>query len=218
MEEKHHINVAFQEPKKAKRKRPTKFARMKAWAENHWFFATVMFLGLTLGGTIGLWKIFSEGKEIVNDIKSNIKHKRATYASIISSNPDAGKLLSIIKAYYSDVADDHFEAVKYFAPKVERYHLLKNQTHEQIDANFKQFVGEFVAPRFDLLDTAYSYSRDDDGNKILNFWVRFRCYRASKKLYEHCLSQVEFVFNPLDKILRMEEICQKDLKFSQNKE
>lgn len=72
---------------------------------------------------------------------------------------------------------------------------------------------EFLAPKSEILDSNFIYSRDETGKQIVTLWVEFNCFRKSKKQYEYCLSRVEFVFDQNDRIISLTELNHVGLKF-----
>jgi hypothetical protein len=208
-------------PKKKKKKKETHFRKMMNWLEDKKYYSypavLLVILGTIIGIGAGVRKIYSTGKDVVEDIKEHFEQRNSTYSAIIK-NADAKQALDIIKNYFKDVEYGRFKASNYFAQHVDKYVLVPNITPCQVDSFYKLNSKDFLSPSNEFMDTAYNFSVDTEGNKTIEFWVKFCCFRNRRGKYEHCFTRLQVVFDRNNKIRVFDELTHKDLRFSSSKE
>ncbi|MBI3511856.1 MAG: hypothetical protein HY064_14440 [Bacteroidetes bacterium] len=206
--------------KKKSKGKTTRLRRMLNRLENNWPFAigsVIVAIGIV---ATGVCKYGCQGANEIktgfNNIKSYFNPTNTTYSKILK-DPEGKILMEIVRNYYSDVAYGKFKATNYFASHVNRYILVNDLSVLQVDSVYKKNSKDFISPNCDILDSAFLFKKDESNTKTLDFWVKMTCFRQSRGKYESCFVRVEFVFDPTDKIIVLNELKYKDLKFSAEK-
>ena len=207
--------------KHKKKKNGNLYDRMLNKIKNNRVVAFLLIAGLVLttaGTAIHLIGDTYNGiKKGVSMIKSYM-HKSHTNYSAMMAEPKVKPLLKIIGNYYADVEYGRFKAQNYFAGHVDKYELVTNLTSAQVDSFYNKDSRDYVSPRIEIIDTALSFSEDSMGRKTIDFWTKFSCFRNLKGKYEFCISHVEFIFDKNNKIVVTDELEQKVVRFSDERE
>jgi hypothetical protein len=206
--------------KKSKKEEPTLFRKKMNLLENSRFFAYPALIMVIVGVIGGIYKCSHKTIEKVQIFVHEIKaHYDLTNTNIskLKDNPTAKEILTIINKYYADVSYGKFKAANYYAPHVDRFIMLNNMTPVQVDSAYVSAGKEFISPNISIHDTAFCFLSDEQNYKAIEFWITYKCFRKSKRQYEHCNTRVKFVFDNNNKITLCDELAYSNLKFSNNK-
>lgn len=134
-----------------------------------------------------------------------------------SSAPERSRgevLNEIIHNYYMSWQKSPDSIASYFAPNVARFITLRNTTPAAIVEQAKNDGKEFMYPQTRIIDSTFSSGSDLKGSTTISFWIKFKCFRASKKQYQTCNVHEEFVFDANNKIVAINELAVEELEFS----
>jgi hypothetical protein len=102
----------------------------------------------------------------------------------------------------------------YFSPQITHFIKSVNPTRDEIKAFFAQSRKEFQAPFTEVLDSTFTLIHLENGVKKADYWIKFECFRNSKKSIQSCLVHAEMILDETSKITSYKELEIKDLKLT----
>lgn len=123
-------------------------------------------------------------------------------------------LETLVRNYYRDLDKGPENVLNYFGPTVENYIQAENLDPQDVVTLIETGVKEFSYPKTVILDSAFLEYKDSKGRQAVSFWIDFECYRKSKKQFQKCLVQEEFILDDKLRIVSVKELEVKNLRFS----
>ena len=145
--------------------------------------------------------VFSSHKKTNDNLTSTTNSTTTTNNTDSNSKTSADndyqtKVLATINSYYSDLNNKTFEATKYFADKVDRFITMLNTTPADINNNINtSFYKEFRESKSNMLDSAYTITKEENDNYSIDYIEYGECFRTSLQQFRKAEVRVKVILN-----------------------